>query len=198
MGWAWAPILAYAIGMSQFAEGDAGIAETLAIMGGVDGRAFALLSFPPFRALQLAYLANSAFALVPAATALLLAFAFAAPRRLYTDPIAAFLAVSCASLTLGACIAHPGFGSLEWDKFAVTALFLAVFAGHLLSGIRAPVVRRQLAAALVGMQALFVGVPLICLGFDSAPNAGPLSKKAFSKWAPDSGSPPADSRSSQP
>ena len=127
-----------------------------------------------------------------------LAFAFAAPRRLYAEPIAAYLAVSSASLLLGASLSHPGFGAFEWDKYAVTGVFLTFFAGHLLSGIRPDVVRGQLAAGLIGMQLLFVGLPLIYLGLDASSHAGALSGGAFSNWTPADGSPPADSDAPQP
>jgi hypothetical protein len=171
---------------------DPGVAETLATMAG-----FGAMTFPP-SGQHLAYLANSGFALAPVAPALLLGFAFAAPRRLYTQPIAAYLAVSCASLLLGAFLSHPGFGAFEWDKYAVTGLFLTFFAGHLLSGIRPDVVRGQLAAGLIGMQLLLVGLPLIYLGLDASSNAGPLSKGAFSNWTPAAESPPAGTDAPQP
>jgi hypothetical protein len=191
--WALAPVLAYALAISLvYSHPDQGIADTIASMAGFDG-----WIFPP-SGRHLAYLANSGFALAPVAPALLLAFAFAAPRRLYAEPIAAYLAVSSASLLLGASLSHPGFGAFEWDKYAVTGVFLTFFAGHLLSGIRPDVVRGQLVAGLIGMQLLFVGLPLIYLGLDASSHAGALSGGAFSNWTPADGSPPADSDAPQP
>jgi hypothetical protein len=79
-----------------------------------------------------------------------------------------------------------------WDQFAITGLFLAFLAGHLISGIDDRVLRGQLVAAVVGLQLLFVGVPLFGAlspwrvsdgGADAAPALASLSRPAPSGLA---------------
>lgn len=130
------------------------------------------------------YLINANLMLAPAALPLLVGFGIARRGHIARTPATRFLAVALASLGVGSFLLRPAFAFYDWDMFAATALFLAFFAGAVLAETESRSLRGQLAAAAVGLQLLFFGLPLSAIAFGAANPAGPLKQGAFPAWEP--------------
>jgi hypothetical protein len=128
---------------------------------------------------HLKYLANAIMLLAPAALPLLIGLGFARRGRIVGTPVTRFLAISCISLVAGSCLIRPVAGPFDWDIFGLTALYLAFFAGALLGEIADAGLRTHLAAAAIGLQLLFFGLPLAAIAFGTPNPAGPFVERAF-------------------
>jgi len=128
---------------------------------------------------HLKYLANSLHLLMPWALG---ALAFGAVRRgaaLLDAPVDRFLAAACAPLVLYALVLRPIWGPFDWDLFALTASLLAVWAARGLATCLSQGTLRHTLLLLAGLAFLFVGLPLLAIGFAPIEPAGPLVPEAF-------------------
>jgi hypothetical protein len=175
------------------ASSPAGADQVLAAVTGRGGAGWLRLSGRVARAntnyllfshAHLKYLANALVLLAPAALPLLLGLAVMRRGRIATTPVTRFLSVTCVSLVAGACLIRPIAGPFDWDMASVTALFLAFFAGTLLAEVRADGVRTHLAAAAIGLQIAFFGLPLVAIAFGTPNPSGPFEERAFPSWKP--------------
>jgi hypothetical protein len=143
--------------------------------GGPDvGTDYALLGLP-----HLKYLVNAAQLLGAWVAPVLLLLVARRPARLLSTPTARFLCVASLPLVVYALILRPVWGPFDWDLFSLTALFVASLAAHLLATSLPEVELRHALVWLAGFNLLFVGIPLLLLGFAPLRNAGPFAVEAF-------------------
>jgi hypothetical protein len=127
---------------------------------------------------HLKYLSNAFALLVPA---LLPALAFALARRPRArpwTPPARLLASAALPLALYALALRPFWGPWDWDLFSATALVLACLALRLVFELR-PARAPSLAAACIGFQLLFFGIPFLWIGAGAPREAGPFGFRDF-------------------
>jgi hypothetical protein len=139
------------------------------------GTDYALLSFA-----QLKYLANAGYILAPAAIPILVAFALFSRRRIVATPIARFLLSGCVPLFAYALALRPFWGPYDWDLFALTALFSAVLAAHLLAQWCEDGGDEDVAWRLVLAAHVLVTIPILWIGVSVSHPAGPFSEHGFS------------------
>jgi hypothetical protein len=128
---------------------------------------------------HLKYLVNAAHILAPAALAVLLALLLAAPRSFVATPAALFLGAAALPSVVYAITLRPFWGPFDWDLFSITTVCLAALASHLLAVVLSDTSFRHVAVWLIGFQLLFVGVPFLAIGIESANDAGPFVAGSF-------------------
>ena len=96
-----------------------------------------------------------------------------------TPPAVRFVAATAAGLLLGSLALRPIWGPFDWDLFAVTGLWIGFLGAILLAGLEAREVRTHVAAAALGLQFCFVGLPLVLIGQGATIDAGLFEKKDF-------------------
>jgi hypothetical protein len=140
---------------------------------------------------HLKYLFN-AFALLVPATLPALVFALARrPRALIGGPECRLLAAAALPLALYALALRPFWGPWDWDLFSATALVLACLALRLVFEL-APAGAASLAAACIGFQLLFFGIPFLWIGAGAPREAGPFGFRGFDYDLRRAGTPPPE------
>ena len=135
---------------------------------------YVLLS-PP----HLKYLANAGFILAPATLPIAVVILGLRRRAAMTPPAVRFVAATTVGLLLGSLALRPSWGPFDWDLFAVTGLWIGFLGAILLAGLEAREVRTHVAAAALGLQLCFVGLPLVLIGQGATIDAGLFDKKDF-------------------
>lgn len=135
---------------------------------------YVLLSAP-----HLKYLANAGFLLAPAMLPIAVAILGLRRRAALVPPAVRFVATTTAGLLLGSLALRPAWGPFDWDLFAVTGLWIGFLGAILLARIEAREVRTHVAAAAVGLQICFVGLPMTLIGQGAAIDRGLFDGKDF-------------------
>jgi len=136
------------------------------------GTDYVFLSLP-----HLKYLVN-AFHLLCAWAAPALLLLVSRPTRFLSTPTARFLTAASLPLVAYALVLRPVWGPFDWDLFSITGLFLASLSAHLLATSLSETTFRHVVVWLAGFNLLFVGLPLLAVGFVPALAAGPFALEA--------------------
>jgi hypothetical protein len=147
------------------------------------GTDYVLLAAP-----HLKYLANAGHLLCAWAAPALLLAVWRRPPGAFRAPPTRFLAVASLPLVLYALLLRPIWGPFDWDLFALTALFVAALAVRLLAAAIPDATYRHVSMWLIGFNLLFVGGPLLAIGFAPIRAAGPFLPEAFDARMVDPGS----------
>lgn len=139
---------------------------------------------------HLKYLANAGFVLAPATLPIAVAILALRRRAALAPPAVRFVAAGAAGLLLGTAALRPAWGPFDWDLFAVTGLWIAFLGAVLLAGVEARAVRTHVAAAAIGLQICFVGLPLVGIGQGAARDGGLFEERDFNPRLLRLGQPP--------
>jgi hypothetical protein len=132
-----------------------------------------------FSPAQLKYLANAFFLLAPSALPTIAALLIFWRRRLVASVEARLLGAALVPLLVYAFAVYPRWGPYDWDLFALTGLFAACLAAHLLATARLPRLHPLgISVWLVGATHLFVTIPLLWIGIATSHGAGPFAYEA--------------------
>jgi hypothetical protein len=125
---------------------------------------------------HLKYLVNAFSLLVPVCVPMLLVLLLRQLPALAADAQARWLAVAAVPLALYATALRPFWGPWDWDLFALSALVLT---GVGLRALASLPLAPGLAAAAVGFQLCFAGIPFLWIGAGSPPEVGPFGFRDF-------------------
>jgi hypothetical protein len=139
---------------------------------------------------HLKYLANAAFMLAGAPTAVLLALLVRDRGAWAGSTPVRFLGRSTALLGLTVLAVRPVWGPFDWDLFCVPAVFLACLAGAALAQVDDAGRRNHLLAAAVGLQLVFVGIPMLTVLQGAQRDPGPFGKARFEAFLLPNQTPP--------
>jgi len=144
--------------------------------GGEPGRGtdYVFLSLP-----HLKYLGNAAHVLAPGALPVLVWCAWRNPRGFRATALARFLLAAGLPLLVYALTLRPIWGPIDWDLFAITALFLAALSAHLLRAALRDPTYAHVVIWIVGFSLLFVAIPLLLMGAATPGDAGPFGVSEF-------------------
>ncbi len=140
---------------------------------------------------HLKYLLNAFALLVPGLLPLLAWLLARRPRAFLAGAQPRLLASAALPLVAYTLALRPFWGPWDWDLFSATALVLACLAVRVASELRS-VHTPGLAAACIGFQLLFFGIPFLWIAAGTPREAGPFGFRGFDYDLRKAGTPPPE------